>query len=149
MSAPVKARPEGDGVKARPEPPVKARPEPGPPPEPTVGTGTYDATSAPPVKARSEPAAQVVGMVMVIDAESPLAPVATMVYDSLGVASNGIDTVVEKEGAEMVIVEYLTPLRVKVTDSGGGAAKFVPPTVKDPPGTEHPELVVIPGATVG
>ena len=108
--------------------PVKAKPE-----------------VTPPVKARPELAAQVVATAMVVDDESPKAPVATIVYDVPGVAVDGIVTVVEKEFAEpVVVVPNVVPLSVTVTDSPG--AKFVPPTVKDPPGTEHAELAVIPMA---
>jgi len=104
--------------------PVKAKPEP-----------------AFPVKAKPEP--QVVAMVMVVDAESPEAPVATIVYDCPGVVSDGIVTVVELELVEFaVIVPNVVPCSVKVTDSFG--SKLTPFTVKDPPGTEHPEFAVIP-----
>jgi hypothetical protein len=70
--------------------------------------------------------------------------VATIVYVPGGVPT-GIVTVVVKEFAEPelaepVFVEYVTPLSVKVTDSP--VAKFVPATVNDPPGTEHPEVEI-------
>jgi hypothetical protein len=105
--------------------PVKARPEP-----------------APPVKARPELTAHVVAIRKPVDAESPEAPVATMVYDPPGVVSGGIVTVVgPNEPVESAVgVPSVMPCSVNVIDSLG--SKLVPFTVKDPPGTEHPEVVI-------
>jgi hypothetical protein len=97
----------------------------------------------PPVKARPELPAQLVETAIVVSDESREAPVATIVYDLPGFAVDGIFTVVEKELAEFVVaVPRVIPLSVKVTNSI--AAKSVPATVKDPPGTEHAELVLSP-----
>jgi len=106
--------------------PVKARPEPDPP-----------------VKARPELALQVAATLIVVEDESPEAPVATIVYEAPGVALDGIVTAVENELVEVIVVmPNVAPLSVNVTDSFG--SKLVPATVTDPPGTEHPELAVIP-----
>jgi hypothetical protein len=105
--------------------PVKARPE-----------------LAPGVKARPEPVAQLAAMSAAVDDESPEVPVATMAYDPPGVVSGGIFTVVgPNEPVESAIgVPRVVPCSVNVTDSVG--LKLVPFTVRDPPGTEHPEIVI-------
>jgi hypothetical protein len=105
--------------------PVKARPE-----------------LAPGVKARPEPVAQLAAMSAAVDDESPEVPVATIVYDPPGVVSDGIVTVVgPNEPVESAVgVPNVVPCSVNVIDSLG--SKLVPFTVKDPPGTEHPEVVI-------
>jgi hypothetical protein len=111
--------------------PVKAKPE-----------------VAPSVTARPELTAHVVAMVILVDDESPEEPVATIVFEAPGDVLDGIVTVVEKEPVELLVfVPKVVPLNVRVTTSLG--SKFVPLTVSDPPGTEHPELAVISMAFVG
>jgi hypothetical protein len=79
-------------------------------------------------------------------AESPVAPLATMVWLP-GVVPVGIVTGVENEpdpfvDVEPIGTEWLKSVR-RIVSSG---AKFWPFTVKDPPGAEIPELVVIKAA---
>jgi hypothetical protein len=91
-------------------------------------------------------------MVMTVDAESPETPVATMVYDAPCFVSDGIVTLVEKVPGEGELAELAVgvpkvawvPRNVNVIDSLG--SKLIPSTVKNPPGAEHPEVVVIPTA---
>jgi hypothetical protein len=105
--------------------PVKARPE-----------------LAPLVKAKPEPVAQLVAMSAPVDDESPEVPVATMVYESPGVVPRGMITVIgPNEPVEFAVgVPNVVPCSVNVIDSFG--SKLVPFTVKDPPGTEQPEVVI-------
>jgi hypothetical protein len=107
--------------------PVKARPEPEP---------------EPPVKARPESVAQLAATAAAVDDESPEAPVATIVYDAPGVVPDGIVTLVgPNEPAELAVgVPNVVPCSANVIDSFGW--KLIPLTIKEPPGTEHPEVVI-------